>query len=157
MKNFSFLTKLEKNKEKLMQAEAYMIMTYECKECKIKERIWNSRDGVTPFLVGCKVCDGIMKHIDWDKDGFDPDYQPKDDDRVFVDLTMQRALEKASRQVEKMWNDPVHPMSKRWVNKKEAIRDLAKMAMKEFAPHTPDLISGIAYRKGKGGGYIGVN
>jgi hypothetical protein len=48
-------------------------------------------------------------------------------------------------------------MSKRWVNKKEAIRDLAEMAMEEFAPHPPDLISGIAYRKGKGGGYIGVN
>ena len=31
--------------------EAYCIMFYKCDKCHAVERFWNSRDGVTPFIV----------------------------------------------------------------------------------------------------------
>lgn len=37
-------------------AEAFCLMWYQCKDCGAKERIWNSRDGVTPFGMRCPSC-----------------------------------------------------------------------------------------------------
>lgn len=38
--------------------EAYCLMLYVCADCGHKERIWNSRDGVTPFGLSCPSCGG---------------------------------------------------------------------------------------------------
>lgn len=66
-------------------AEAYCWMTYHCVKCHAEERIWNSRDGVTPFIVPCFVCGGVSQHIRWNEDA--PENGPflKKGQRIFVD------------------------------------------------------------------------
>jgi hypothetical protein len=65
--------------------EAFCLMTYACK-CGHRERIWNSRDGVTPFAAQCPSCDdGIMQHVDWALD--------------------RRAVEHKLRPGQKFWRD----------------------------------------------------
>lgn len=43
--------------------EAFCLMWYQCRSCKSMIRIWNSRDGVTPFGSHCPSCEGTMHHI----------------------------------------------------------------------------------------------
>jgi len=56
--------------------EAFCLMWYACK-CSARERIWNSRDGVTPFCMNCASCggDGTMSHITWEQDEYAPTHQ----------------------------------------------------------------------------------
>jgi hypothetical protein len=63
-------------------------MWYQCETCGARERFWNSRDGVTPFVVTgvCKTCEGDMKHVDWTVDRCAPDYIPNKGDGVFIDF-----------------------------------------------------------------------
>ena len=128
-----------------MQAEAYMLMTYECEQCKQREEIWNSRDGITPFCVSCTKCNGIMQHVEWEKDVFAPRHSPADEDRVFVDLTLERAKQKAKEKVERWWDHPQSPMSTRFDSKDDAMYCFANSMLEEFAPHSPDLVSGAEY------------
>ena len=38
---------------KYKHAEAYCLMKYKCEKCGKTEILWNSRDGVTPFMIKC--------------------------------------------------------------------------------------------------------
>ncbi len=67
-------------------AEAFCVMKYRCGNCGTEERIWNSRDGVTPFIVSCSRCrTGRMEHVDWQYDSYEPDHIPRKGERMFVD------------------------------------------------------------------------
>lgn len=68
------------------QPEAFCLMTYECEECKTREQFWNSRNGVTPFVVsGQCLCGGDMKHVDWGQDQYAPNHIPLPGQGIFVD------------------------------------------------------------------------
>lgn len=71
--------------------EAFCLMAYGCvgesrpgarqterlmHGCGHLERIWNSRDGVTPFMMGCPSCGGHLQHINWGADQYAPDHKP---------------------------------------------------------------------------------
>lgn len=74
--------------------EAFCVMTYRCKDCGFEERIWNSRDGVTPFGLGCPNCGGHNHmHDDWHLDQYSPlhSFQLKPGNRYFISMTMERA------------------------------------------------------------------
>lgn len=74
--------------------EAFCIMTYRCKDCGFEERIWNSRDGVTPFCIGCPNCKGHNHyHDDWFMDRYAPCHSMimKAGERYFITMTMERA------------------------------------------------------------------
>lgn len=86
-------------------AEAFCLMSYQCEICGHNERIWNSRDGVTPFIIGCPVCgQPTHKHVDWGNDVCSPLHSMmlKPGDRYFTDLTMARAREIAAIRVDRM-------------------------------------------------------
>lgn len=51
------------------------------------EVLWNSRDGVTPFVITSKA-GNPAKHIDWHLDRYAPDYEPAVGDRIFDDKTL---------------------------------------------------------------------
>lgn len=120
--------------------EGFKIMTYRCKQGGHSESIWNSRNGVTPFMVGCRQCPGIMEHVEWHNDIYAPDFKPPAGMRIFVILTIERALEKRRRYVERHWDHPEYPMSERWKTKEAAIEELAKGDIESFAPCTPDVV-----------------
>jgi hypothetical protein len=83
-------------------AEAFMLMNYACRdpECQHHEIIWNSRDGVTPFGMNCPSCGGNeLIHCNWKLDKYAPDHKPHAGQRVWIDLTPERALVHAQRQI----------------------------------------------------------
>lgn len=55
--------------------DAFMLMLYAC-PCGHRESIWNSRDGVVPFGMGCPSCGGPdLVHVTWKRDLRIPDYR----------------------------------------------------------------------------------
>lgn len=121
-------------------AEAYRLMTYECEFCAFRETIWNSRDGVTPFTIGCSHCiGGTARHVDWFTASYAPGHKPQPGERMFVDLTKPRALEHATAFVEYMvdyklegWPETI----------KEIERQIEKFAAQFFGDGgAPDLIT----------------
>ena len=66
-------------------------MWYAC-PCGHQERIWNSRDGVTPFSAQCPSCGGLtMQHERWAEDVCLPEHRPPTGQRVWVSMTHDRA------------------------------------------------------------------
>lgn len=100
-------------------------MHYQCEKCETMEMLWNSRDGVTPFMIGCQKCSGMMKHIDWDKDDCNPDYLPVRGQRVFVDMTPQINKILWRMNVRVNWEGGKFPMKERFENPIEAVKELS--------------------------------
>lgn len=56
--------------------EAFCLMWYQCRACKHLERIWNSRDGVTPFGTDCPSCgEDVLYHVAWGRDEYAPEHK----------------------------------------------------------------------------------
>lgn len=82
--------------------EAFALMWYGC-ECGHRERYWNSRDGVTPFMTLCPSCDQpTLQHVWWTLDAHTPDHKPAKGQRVWVDMTRERAEQYARSQIAQM-------------------------------------------------------
>lgn len=142
-----------------VQGEAFMLMQYECSPsdtsrfggpppkpaCGNVEIVWNSRDGVTPYVIDCRHCGGQARHVRWHADLYAPDHRPAVGERVFVDLNPERALEKRKVFVERWWDDPQMPMREHPhlgpMGKDGAAAELAAADVASFAPHTPDLVT----------------
>lgn len=79
--------------------EAYCLMHYRCERCGKHELVWNSRDGVTPFSVGCNQdgCKGLMYHVNWHLDLCTPNYKLTKGQRYFKDMTVDDQKEAARR------------------------------------------------------------
>jgi len=122
---------------KFNHSEAFCVMNYRCKKCNLEERLWNSRDGVTPFIIGCK-CGGEMSHVNWGDDRRYIDFWPHSDMRVFVDMSKQKYRKIVAEKVDIYWNDKEFPMSKSFETEKIAIDTLCK----EFKEGQPDIIIG---------------
>jgi hypothetical protein len=134
------------------QGEAYMLMTYRCvgnpamaaPSCGASEVVWNSRDGVTPFVISCRQCGSHAQHIDWDADAYAPHHVPEIGDRIFVDLTYERALARRRDYVHRWWDDPDRPMRDHDVlgplGPEGAAADLAQGDLDQFGSGTPDLV-----------------
>ncbi len=75
--------------------EAFCLMWYECEVCRARERIWNSRDGVTPFGVGCQECGNVATHVDLEKDQRVVEHALPADRRYRVFIDMPKGLEEA--------------------------------------------------------------
>lgn len=117
-------------------AEAFCLMRYRCKAGH-DEQIWNSRDGVTPFMMSCR-CGAESQHVDWKRDLCMPAFVPPVGSRIFVDLTLEKAREYCRRRVEQGWDDPDYPMSENWPTKEAAVEELAASAMDP--PGQPDVL-----------------
>ena len=84
-------------------AEAFKLMKYRTDDGLEWEIIWNSRDGVTPFVVESKT-GKEMAHVDWDQDAIVPiNYKPTPGTRMFVDATEKLLREKCWAYVNKYW------------------------------------------------------
>lgn len=82
--------------ENYQHAEAFCLMWYGC-QCGHRERIWNSRDGVTPFTLRCPSCGELtLSHVDWGLDERRPDHIPAYGQRIFVETSYEMALDMAA-------------------------------------------------------------
>jgi len=82
--------------------EAFCLMRYECaglkvegglrgarpKGCGHHEIIWNSRDGVTPFITQCPSCGGDLLHAYFASDKYALDHKPHRGQRIWRDGTL---------------------------------------------------------------------
>jgi len=114
------------NGQKIRQAEGLCHMMYYCEKCGKIERIWNSRPRVTPFMIGCSECDGTMQHVDFQSDEFDPNYQPKEGERVFIDLPKEFAKIKYQQQIDDNWESKQYPISEMFKTKEQALESFMK-------------------------------
>lgn len=120
------------------QKEAFAMMTYRCEDCRLEERIWNSRPRVTPFSVTCARCSGTMNHVNWENDRFIPNYTPSVGQRVFVDLTYTDYLAGCLEMAKKYWAVEDDPFSVR--DKFKTVEDLAKSMASDWTFGMPSLI-----------------
>ena len=81
--------------------EAFCLMWYACGSCKHRERIWNSRDGVTPFGTTCPSCGAGMTHVEWHNDTPSPHHKPIPGQRFWRDGTPDEAEAIMRRRIEK--------------------------------------------------------
>lgn len=83
-----------------LHAEAFCLMDYRCRSCGAVEKLWNSRDGVTPFSIPCRsvLCNvssghmgNPMVHTNMRKDEYAPEHVPERGQRVFIDRSAAEA------------------------------------------------------------------
>lgn len=101
------MSQQEITQSELTQAEAFCVMECQCEKCKKVELLWNSRDGVTPFIISSGCCEGERaNHINFKNDAFNPSlpkYIPIN--RVFVSHTKESALASATARFERIGQD----------------------------------------------------
>lgn len=85
----------------MIHKEAFCLMWYRCDECGHKERIWNSRDGVTPFGCACPSCGGLtLYHTEFDKDVAVPDHKLHRGQKFWRDGTPEEAIRIVQKRLE---------------------------------------------------------
>jgi hypothetical protein len=110
---------------KYVHKEAFCLMWYACKSCGHRERIWNSRDGVTPFGCDCPSCSaGIMHHVRWEDDACTPDHNLKVGQKFWRDGTADEAEGIMRRRIEKA-------KGTRWEATAEVAENLIRCAREE--------------------------
>jgi hypothetical protein len=86
--------------------EAFALMRYRADDGTEEEQVWNSRDGVTPFVIRLRSGKQAT-HVDWDQDVRMPeDFTPPQGMRYFADLTPERARAHAARNYDSWSSDP---------------------------------------------------
>lgn len=108
-------------------AEAFRLMEY-AGDNGLLERIWNSRNGVTPFCVSTRDGKGMMQHSPSHWEETKPQYRPAVGSRIFVDVTPEDAIAHAEHLVAQAWNDPdatVVPLREIYVSREAAVRAIA--------------------------------
>lgn len=85
-------------------AEAFLLMLYRNPKTGREEWLWNSRDGVTPFMIGDPE-GGDMQHVEWWRDVRAPYYVPQVGSRIFVDMTQEEATRIATMRIDAAIND----------------------------------------------------
>lgn len=103
--------------------EAFMLMKYRSEDGTETETLWNSRDGVTPFMISSKN-GKMMQHIDWQNDQRAVGFKPPSGMRVFVDATRELVTPELNKYVDQIWDDPTYPASERWETKQECFNAL---------------------------------
>lgn len=130
--------------------EAFALMLYRCETCQFEERIWNSRDGTTPFIVDCRRCGEDSMHADWHQDLCVPDYDPFPGDRYFRDGTEAEARAIVRRRLERARGTPYEVPEDGWreiIDRCLAREEITppwggkeKVAVGEFQPGWPQLV-----------------
>jgi hypothetical protein len=121
-----------------VHGEAFCLMTYTAVDSSgDSEVIWNSRDGVTPYIVALR--DGReARHTG--RVVRVPGHRPAPGSRVFVDLTPERAHHLAVANAQRWWalDTARCRTSKRWKTVLDFAHDLAVDYLRSEG--TPDLI-----------------
>jgi hypothetical protein len=126
--------------------EAFCLMKYATKDGAEVEWIWNSRDGVTPFVVHSRSGQE-MSHVQWQFDRRLPNYEPLAGERVFVDVSPGYAELLAHQRVDEWWEHPEYPMSRAYEDKGEAVRAMTAEYLGDG--DRPTLIEAAEWLKGR--------
>jgi hypothetical protein len=98
------------------------------------EIVWNSRDGVTPFMVSSRCGAAMLQHTMFAADRFAPNHAHAGlaiGDRIFVDLTEARARE---------WAAKIAKRSQCRVPGETTSAAIERLAAEFMRPGAPDLV-----------------
>lgn len=92
-----------------VQPEGFKLMQYQC-DALHREVVWNSRNGVTPFGIGCRFCSRIAQHVRWNQDIYAPEFNPPKGQRYFRDGLPEEAAAIIRARIERMRDEyPITP------------------------------------------------
>ena len=122
--------------------EAFALMWYACL-CGHRERIWNSRNGVTPFGgVPCPSCrgrdagyNGGLSHVDFHLDEPAPDHKLKNGQRFFRDGAADEAVDIVRRRLERFAESGNHVPA----DVRERLLNDARALTGEWRPGWPEI------------------
>lgn len=118
--------------------EAFCLMQYDADDATESEVIWNSRDGVTPFIITLRSGKPAT-HARWGEDARITENMARAlGVRWFVTATRENLHDGAVEYVEKYWDHPEYPMHPRWATKEEAVENLLDMWLEQ--PGSPTLV-----------------
>lgn len=121
--------------------EAFCLMIYQTDDGTEREVLWNSRDGVTPFVIGNVDGTKQMTHVQWEKDRPVPDHIPEIGSRIFEDWSAVAAREHYRQYVDEHWNS--HAMWNTYESKEQAIEKLVAGAFRHGTPPTVTVVDDV--------------
>lgn len=116
-----------------VHVEAYKLMKYRCNQCGFHEVIWNSRDGVTPFITRCPKCGGEEQHVEWQRDKLAMEHIPHKGQRVFIDLPTSLKYPLALRRIQSFVGTPYEV-------KDEDRKEILSAILEDFKSDQPFII-----------------
>lgn len=118
-------------------AEAFCLMRYESKDGRIVELLWNSRDGVTPFMILSKDGKTQLHHVEWQLDRYSPNHQLMPGDRYFADITQEAAERYAAANIKASEGSEYYPPTAE--ERAELLKRLVASSMDQ--PGQPDVLT----------------
>jgi hypothetical protein len=90
---------------KYKHKEAFCLMQYRDQITGEIETLWNSRDGVTPFIIRSRK-GNEAQHVNWRNDQCMPNFIPRPGMRIFVDASSRHGhiRDSARDYVDKYWD-----------------------------------------------------
>lgn len=119
--------------------EAFCLMTYLAKQTGEREVLWNSRDGVTPFIIPSRS-GVLMQHINFRDDRYAPLHVPKVGDRVFADLTELRARQLAAEFVDNAPPELRATLGHEYGSRSHAVESVAHRMLEHGGGGAPDIL-----------------
>jgi len=126
--------KLAENQKKYKHREAFCLMQYQCDTCGHRELAWNSRDGVTPFGIGCPSCGNSLTHTNFHEDNPSPNHVPHSGQIVFRNGTVEESIAIVKSRMDYM-KDSGFEITNDRLNSR--IKDLKNGTDSEFTPGWP--------------------
>lgn len=124
--------------------EAFCLLTYRCEEHRDEtETIWNSRDGAVAYVI-TMTCGATGAHAHWNQKTYAPNYQPRVGERIFVDLSEDRARILATQVAAKWWVDSTsigHEARRIYSSELELICGLYDDMAIDISDRGPDLVA----------------
>lgn len=117
--------------------EAFCLMQYKDEVTGEIEIVWNSRDGVTPFMIPSRRGNNSV-HCNWRNDIRAVNFRPAPGMRIFVDIEPRMILANTINYVNLHWDLHLHPfympMRYSFKTKEEAIKALIDADCRTGAP-----------------------
>lgn len=85
--------------------EAFRLMLYSSADGEEIEAIWNSRDGVAPFVVVSRDNARELRHVLWGGDPYAPHHVPNVGDRMIVTVGPEHVERIARETARRLWSD----------------------------------------------------
>lgn len=111
--------------------EGFKLMLYASSDGRVRETVWNSRAGVTPFMIASRDGEVRLEHVMWGKDLHARWHVPNIGDRVFVDRNHNNALIDATAYVDRNWKES---LSGEFPTREAAIACFTDQAEKDECP-----------------------
>lgn len=131
--------------------EAFRLMLYSSNDGQEIETIWNSRDGVAPFVVVSRSGTHELRHVLWGGDPYAPHHVPNVGDRMIVTLGRENAERVARETARRFWNDPASGYQGQFASEGEAFdrifAELSKPGAPTLANVTPEVQQALLQKR----------